>query len=100
MGERRGAAETNGNLDLLRGAIADQEIVLTLDVLGNSVVHDVARCPHRARVHPGKGDNGNIRSAAADVNHHAADRLRNGQTGANRRDHRLLHQVNLARTGA
>ena len=49
---------------------------------------------------PDKRDDGDIRGAAADIDHHVAGGLGDGQTGADRRHHRLLHQVHFARFGA
>src|SRR5208283_4687645 len=85
-------------LDQLGSALADEQIVLALDVLDDRFIHLVARDPHRARKDDASQRNdGDLGGAAADIDNHVAGRLGNWQPGADRSRHRLFNQVNLAR---
>src|SRR2546426_2811033 len=84
------------DLDLLRGALADQQVVLALDVLDDVLVHAVARDAHRSRVDdPGHRDHRDVRRPPADVHDHVARRLSDWKTRPDRRGHRLLDEVDL-----
>ena len=87
-------------LDLLGGLLADQELVLALDVVDDRLVHLVAADAQRLRDDdPAERDHGDLGRAAADVDDHVPGRLGDGQPGADRGRHRLLDQVGLARAG-
>src|SRR5271166_7037455 len=91
----------NLDLDLLGGAFADQQVVLALQVIHDGLVHLITRHAHRARVDDAaERDHGDVSGAAADIDHHVAARLRDGQARADGGDHRLFHQVHLAGLGA
>ena len=60
-------------LDDLGGALADQQVVLALDVGDDRLVHLVARDADRLRHHDaGQRDDGDLGGAAADVDDHVA----------------------------
>src|SRR5215211_7869329 len=85
-------------LDLLGGLLADQELVLLLDVVDDRLVELVAADADRLRDDdPAERDHRDLRGAAADVDDHVARRLPDGKAGADRGRHRLLDQVCLAR---
>src|SRR5215218_793600 len=87
-------------LDLLGGLLADQELVLLLDVVDDRLVELVAADADRLRDDdPAERDHGDLGRAAADVDDHVAGRLAHRQTRADRGRHRLLDQVRLARAG-
>src|SRR6266850_638781 len=87
-----------GHLDLLRAALADQQVVVLLDVLHDRLVHLVARDADRLRVDDTRQrDHGNLGGAATDVHDHVAAGFLNRQAGADRGRHGLLDQVNLPR---
>ncbi len=89
------------NLDLLGRALADQQVVFALQIIGDGLVHLVAGHAHRARIdNARKRNHGDIRRSAADIDHHVARGLGNRQSGADRRHHRLLHQIDFAGLGA
>ena len=89
------------HLDLLGGALADQQVVGLLDVLDDRLIHLVAGDAHRLAVDDaGQRDDGDVGGAAADVDDHAAGRLGDRQAGADRRGHRLFDQVHFAGLGA
>ena len=95
-GERRADLE----LDLLRGLLADQQLVLALDVVHDRLVELVAADADRLRDDdPAERDHRDLARPAADVDHHRAGGLADGQPGADRRRHRLLDQVRLSRPG-
>ena len=97
--ERKGGADLD--LDPLGGPLADQHVVLALQMLGNRLVHRVARHAERAAVdRPGERNDGDVAGAAADVDDHVARRFRDRQAGADRRHHRLLDQKDLRSPGA
>src|SRR5712691_11279103 len=88
-------------LDLLGGLLADEQLVLALDVIDDRLVHLVAADAQRLRDDdPAQRDDGDLGGAAADVDDHVPGRLRDGQPGPDRGRHRLLDQVGLARAGA
>ena len=87
-------------LDLLGGLLADQQLVLALDVVDDRLVHLVAADAQRLRDDdPAERDHGDLGRAAADVDDHVPGRLGDRQPGADRGGHRLLDQVRLARAG-
>ena len=91
---------TDLHLDGLGRALADQEIVLALQVQHDGVVHRVARHAHRPRIDDsGERNDRDIRSAAADIDHHVAGGFRDRKTRADCRHHRLFDEMNFARFG-
>ena len=96
----QGVGGADFHFDVFGRALTHQHVVLALQIGGNGFVHFIAGDPHRTAVNnSGKGDDGNIRSAAADVHDHAPGRLGNGQARANGRHHRLLHQKDFTSPG-
>ena len=87
-------------LDLLGRLLADQQLVLALDVVDDRLVHLVAADAQRLRDDDAaERDDGDLGRAAADVDDHVPGRLGDRQPGADRGGHRLLDQVRLARAG-
>ena len=85
------------HLDLFRGALADEQVVLALQVLHDRFVHLIAGDAHGTRVNDAAhGDDRDVRRAAADVHDHVAGRLFDRQARADGRSHGLLHQINFA----
>ena len=97
--ERVGRADFD--LDGLRRTLADQQVVLALQELHDGFVHLVAGHAHGARVDDaGERDDGHVGGAAADIHHHVAVRLGDGQPRADGRHHGLFHQVHFTGLGA
>ena len=87
-------------LDLLGRLLADQQLVLALGVVDDRLVQLVAADADRLRDDDAaERDHRDLARAAADVDDHRAGRLADRQAGADRRRHRLLDQVGLARAG-
>ena len=87
-------------LDLLRGLLADQQLVLALDVVDDRLVHLVAADSQRlGDDDPAERDHRHFGRAAADVDDHVPGRLGDRKPGADRSGHRLLDQVRLPGTG-
>ena len=87
-------------LDLLGRLLADEQLVVLLDVVDDRLVHLVAADAERLRDDdPAERDDGDLGRAAADVDDHVPGRLGDGEPGADRGGHRLLDQVRLARAG-
>ena len=87
-------------LDLLGRLLADEELVVALDVIDDRLVHLVAADAQRLRDDdPAERDDRDLGRAAADVDDHVPGRLGDGEPGADRGGHRLLDQVRLARAG-
>ncbi len=85
------------NLRLFGGAIADHEVVMFLGVLDDRLIKIVSADADRlAGDDPPERDDRYLRGAAADIDDHAAGRLFHRKAGADRRSHRLLHQIGLA----
>jgi hypothetical protein len=96
-GERRADAL----LDHLGRRLADQHAVVAPDVVDDRFVELVAADADRALVdHAAERDHADLGRAAADVDDHRAARFGDRQAGADRRRHRLLDQVDVARAGA
>src|SRR5437588_306759 len=84
-------------LALLGGLLADQQLVLPLDVIHDRLIELVAADADRLRDHDsGERDHRHLAGAAADVDDHRAGGLADGQPRADGRGHRLLDQVRLA----
>ena len=85
------------DLDPLGRPLADEQVVLALDVLRDRLVHRVAGDADRLAVDDaGQRDDRDVGRAAADVHDHVAGRFGDRQPGADRRGHRLFDQVHLA----
>ena len=97
--EGEGGAELH--LDLLGGALADEQVVLALDVGDDGLVHLVSGHADGARVDDaGEGDDGDVGGAAADIDDHVSAGLGDGEAGSDGGDHGLLDQVNFRGFGA
>src|SRR5215207_5602863 len=95
---RHGAAD--GDLDLFRRPLADTQVVLALDVVGDRLVEAVAPDPQGASDDdPVERDDRDLGGAAADVDDHIARGIGHGHAGSDRRRQRLGDQKRLARTG-
>src|SRR5450631_970150 len=91
----------NFDFDLFRRALADQQVVLALEVIHDGLVHLVPGHADGARIDDaGERNYRDIRGTAADVDDHVAGGLGDGQTRANGGHHRLLHQEDFAGLGA
>src|SRR5207248_1378994 len=91
----------NLDLDLLGGALANEQVVLALEVIHDGLIHLVAGHAHGTRVNDAaERDDSDVGSAAADIHHHVAAGLGDGQPGADGGHHGLLHQMNFAGLGA
>ena len=79
------------DLDRLRGARPDRQVVDVAQVVGNRVVHLVAAHAHRA-VHrdPAQRDDRHLARTSTDIHDHPPDRLLDRQPGADRGRDRLL----------
>jgi hypothetical protein len=91
---------TDRHLDLLGGALADGDAVLAPHVVLDRRV-DVERADaHRFERHDAtEADDRGLARAAADVDDHVADRLVDGQVGADGGRHRLFDQVGVGGAG-
>src|SRR5262249_48665422 len=88
------------NLDLFSAPLADQEVVVLLDVFHDRLVHLIARDPHRIAVHDaGEPNPRPLGRAATDIDDHAAPRFLNRHARSDRRSHRSLDEVYLAGAG-
>ena len=97
--EVEGAADLE--LDLLGGLLADQQLVLGLDVADDRLVHLVAAdAEGLGDDDAAEADHGHFGRAAADVDDHVPGGLGDREARADRGGHRLLDQVGLARAGA
>src|SRR5712691_5423512 len=95
---RHGGA--GGDLDLLRGALADEKVVLAPEVGGDGVVDAVASDTDRVRDdHAGQRDDGDLGRAAADLADRVGARLVDGQARADGGSDGLVDQPGLARAG-
>ena len=95
-----GVGVADGGLDDFGGPLADQQVVLALDVLDDGLVHLVAGHPHGPAVDDaGQGDDRHLGRAAADVDDHVAGRFGDRKPGADRRGHGLFDQEDLPRPG-
>jgi len=87
-------------LDLLGRLLADEELVLLLDVAHDRVVHLVAADAQRLRDDdPAERDHRDLGRAAPDVHDHVPRRLGDREPGADRGGHGLLDQIGLAGAG-
>src|SRR5215207_7095133 len=94
-----GAADLD--LDLLGRRLADEQVVVLAHELHDRHVELVATGADRRVAHdPRQRDHGDLRRAAADVDHHVARRRLHGQSHADRRRHRLGDHEDLFRSGA
>ena len=89
----------DGDLDVLRRPLADQQIELASTVRDDVLVELVAADAQAPRDHDAaQADDRDLRGAAADVHDEAARGLADGQPGADRGGHRLLDEARPART--
>src|SRR5580700_6168668 len=89
------------HFDLLGSALADQQVIFPLQIIHDSFVHLVAGHAHGTGVDDAtQRDDGDVGGAAADVNHHIAAGLGDGQSRADGRDHGLFDEMHFAGFGA
>ena len=96
VGERRavGVGGADLNLDLLRSALADQQVILLLDVLDDGLVHAVPADAGGVAVDDARqGNHGHLGRAPADIDDHVAAGFGDGQPGADPSRHGLHDQV-------
>ena len=85
------------DLDDLGCALADLDAEQIAQVHGDGLVKPVAGQTQTGGRHDAaERDDGHLRGAAADVDHHASGRLGHGQIGAHRGGHGILDEVGLA----
>ncbi len=97
--ERMGIADLN--LDALRGLLADRQVVLSLEVGGDGVVHLVSPDANTLGIDDSRErDDGDLGRASPDVYDHVAARLGDREPRANRGGHGLFDQIDLARSRA
>ena len=93
-----GEGGADADLHILGGALADEEVVLALDVGDDGLVHLVAGHADRLAVDDaGQADDGHLGGAAADVDDHVAAGLGDRKPHADGGRHGLLDEVDLAR---
>ena len=82
------------DLDILRRALADQHVVLALNISDDRLVKRIARDAQARAVHDtAKADDGDVRRAAANVDDHRAVRLFNIEPRAQGRRQRLFDKL-------
>src|SRR5215467_7426991 len=90
---------SHGHLDLFRCPLTERERILLLAEVDDRLVELVAADPDRLRGHDAaERDNRDLGGASANVDDHVPGRLVDGQASADRRRHRLLDDVDPART--
>ena len=95
-----GIRRADRDLDVLRGPLAEEQVVLAPGERDDVLVHLVAADPDRARDDDAaEADDRDLGRAAADVDDQAARRLADRQAGADRGGHRLLDQARPAGSG-
>ena len=95
-----GIGRADGDLDVLRGPLAEEQVVLAAGERDDVLVHLVAADADRARHDDAaEGDDRDLGRAAADVDDEAARRLADRQAGADRGGHRLLDEARPAGAG-
>jgi len=88
------------DLEALGRDLADQQVVLGADVLRDRFVEVVSgHAQTLGHDDVRQRDHRDLAGAAADVDDHRAGRLAHGQARPDRRGHRLLDQIRLARAG-
>ena len=88
----------DGDLDLLRRALTDHEVIHALDVLNDGGVHLIAAdADGAARDDAAERDHGNLRRAAADIDDHAPRRFFDGKSRTDCCCHRFLDEICLSR---
>jgi hypothetical protein len=88
------------DFDLFGRALADQEIMLSLDVVDNHLIHGITRHSNRVRVDDsGHRDHSHVGGASSDVYDHVADWFGNRKSGTDGGHDWLLYQVDLTRLG-
>ncbi len=97
---RQNIRRADSNLDFLGGALADHEVVFALDALADGRVHGVAGdADGLGNDDAAKGDDGDFRRAAADIDDHAAGRLRDGKARTDGGGHGFLGEVYMVGAG-
>ena len=95
-----GVGGTDLDLDLLRGTLTDEQVVLPLDERDDGLVEHITGHPDAAGSHDAaQRDHGDLRRAAADVHDHAAGGLADGQARTDGSSHGLLDDRHLTGAG-
>ena len=95
-----GIGGPDGDLDVLRRALAEEQVVLAPGERDDVLVHLVAADPDApADDDAAEADDRHLRGPAADVDDQAAGRLADRQAGTDRGGHRLLDQARPACAG-
>ena len=95
-----GEDAADGDLHLLRRALAHQDVVLAAHILDHGLVELVARHLDGGGLHhAAQGDDGDVGGAAADVHHHVAVGLGDVDARADGGGYGLLNEVHAAAPG-
>src|SRR5690606_37782755 len=98
LGTREGGADFL--LDELGGGFTDKHAVVAAYVVDDGFVELVAADAHRPLVyHAAQRNDGDCGRTAADVHHHGAAGIGDGQSGAYGRGHGFFDKIDLACTG-
>ena len=82
-------------------ALADQQIIFPLQIIHDGFVHLIAGHPHRTRINDtAQRDHRDVGRTAADIDDHVAAGLGDRKSRADRRHHRLFHQMHFTGLGA
>ena len=88
-------------LDPLGRRFADQELLVSAQVVDDGLVHLVTADAHRARIDDAaEGQDGHFRGATANINDHGSGRIIDRQAGAYSSGHRLFDQFDMTRAGS
>src|SRR5579862_2892427 len=92
---------TDFHLDLLGGALANQQVIFPLQIVHDGFVHLVAGHPHGTRINDAAERNDcDISGSTANVDDHVAAGFGNREACSDCCYHRLFHEVNFAGFGA
>ena len=84
-------------LDTFRRRLADQRTIVAADIVDDRLVESIAADAHGLRIDDTvQGNHGDLRGAAANVEHHGAAGLAHGHSRADGRRHGLLDEKHLA----
>src|SRR5699024_3996416 len=95
-----GVHAADGDLHLLSGALAHQNVVLAAHILDDSLVELVTgHLDGGGLHHAAEGDDGDVGGTAADIHHHVAVGLGDVDAGADGGGYRLLNEEHPAAAG-
>src|SRR5690606_30070763 len=96
-----GVGRANLDLDLFCSCLADQDPVVATYVVDERIIEAGTADAHGPGVHDAcQGDDSDLRSSVADVEHHRAAGLVHRQAGADCSRHRLLAETHPSRACA